>query len=126
MILVLIDASPVVRFWSALDHSDQCNLLGYVANVIASCADRMNEVDRIQLTENFGNNLIGYRTSECYTVQAYHAFARLCRGVGEEAPGAQQLLEFNRNLIEKSLKTTQNIILRPVDAISNIPLSQEK
>lgn len=51
----------MVRFWYALNVNDENNLVSYVAEVIARCADHMDEANRNQLIENFRAKLIEFR-----------------------------------------------------------------
>ncbi|VDM97448.1 unnamed protein product [Thelazia callipaeda] len=120
-----IDASLAVRFWYTLDHSMETNLCSYVAEVIASSADRISEKDRDELINNIGTKLNEFSVNEGHISHVYYAFARLCNGVSDESPGAKQLYEFNRVLIEKSLKLLHNTIFSSVDVTGEVQLSQE-
>ncbi|VDO35258.1 unnamed protein product, partial [Onchocerca flexuosa] len=120
-----IDVSPAIRFWYTLNESDGNNLVGYVAEVIARCADNINETSRNQLIDNFSTKLIEFSVNEGHIAHVYYAFARLCNGVGDDGKDTKQMLEFNCILMDKSLKILHNIIFRPNDASGEIPLSQE-
>ncbi|EFO23042.1 hypothetical protein LOAG_05445 [Loa loa] len=120
-----IDGSHAVRFWYTLNENDGSNLVGYVAEVIARCADRISETSRNQLIKNFGTKLTEFSVNEGHISHIYHAFARLCRGIGDDDTGAKQLFEFNRILIDKSLKILHDIIFRSIDSSSDAALPQE-
>ncbi|VDM19868.1 unnamed protein product, partial [Wuchereria bancrofti] len=120
-----IDGSQAVRFWYTLNESDESNLVGYVAEVIARCADRINEASRNQLIENFSTKLTEFSVNEGHIAHVYYAFARLCKGIGEDSTGAKQMLEFNRILMDKSLKILNNIIFHPISGSDEVPLTQE-
>uniref|UniRef100_A0A915PJQ2 Condensin complex subunit 1 C-terminal domain-containing protein n=1 Tax=Setaria digitata TaxID=48799 RepID=A0A915PJQ2_9BILA len=121
-----IDASPVIRFWYKLNESDESNLISYVAEVIGRCADHISEADRNQLIENIGIKLTRFSVNEGHIGHVYYAFARLYRGIGDDATGAKSLLEFNRILMDKSLKVLHSIIFCPIDTTGEVRLSQEK
>lgn len=53
--------SSAIRFWYTLNENDGNNLVGYIAEVIARCADDINETSRNQLIENFSTKLIEFR-----------------------------------------------------------------
>ncbi|VDK85594.1 unnamed protein product [Litomosoides sigmodontis] len=120
-----VDESEVVRFWYTLNGSEESNLVSYVAEVIARCADRINETSRNQLIEDFRAKLLEFSVDESHIAHVYYAFARLCKGVGDEGTGAEQFLEFNRILMDKSLKILHSIIFRPIHGSSEVALSQE-
>lgn len=67
-----------------------------------------------------------FSVNEGHIAHVYYAFARLCRGIGDDDTGANQLLEFNRILMDKSLKILHNTIFRPIDGSSEVALTQEK
>ncbi|KAL3990963.1 non-SMC mitotic condensation complex subunit 1 family protein [Acanthocheilonema viteae] len=120
-----INESEAIRFWYTLNESDESNLVSYVIEVIARCADRISETNRNQLIENLSAKLIEFSVNEGHIAHVYYAFARLCRGVGDNCIGAKQLLEFNHNLVDKSLKILHNIIFHPIDGSDQVSLSQE-
>ncbi|KAK6113390.1 non-SMC mitotic condensation complex subunit 1 family protein [Brugia pahangi] len=120
-----IDGSQAVRFWYTLNGSDESNVVGYVAEVIARCADRISEASRNQLIENFSTKLTEFGISEGHIAHVYYAFARLCNGIGDDSAGAKQMLEFNRNLMDKSLKILKNIIFHPISGSGEDLLTQE-
>ncbi|VDK63151.1 unnamed protein product [Onchocerca ochengi] len=120
-----IDVSSAIRFWYTLNENDGNNLVGYIAEVIARCADDINEISRNQLIENFSTKLIEFSVNESHITHVYYAFGRLCNGIGDDGKGTKQMLEFNCILMDKSLKILHSIIFRPNDASGEIPLSQE-
>uniref|UniRef100_A0A0R3RST7 Cnd1 domain-containing protein n=1 Tax=Elaeophora elaphi TaxID=1147741 RepID=A0A0R3RST7_9BILA len=119
-----IDESKAILFWYTLNESDESSLVSYVAEIIARCADRITETNRNQLIQNFSGKLIEFSVNEGHIAHVYYAFARLCRGIGDDCVSAEQLLEFNRILVDKSLKLLHNIIFRPIDG-SEVPVPEE-
>lgn len=69
---------------------------------------------------------LNFSISEGHIAHVYYAFARLCKGIGDDCIGAKQLLEFNRILVDKSLEILHSIIFHPVDGSGEVPSSLEK
>ncbi|KAH7723687.1 condensin-2 complex subunit D3-like protein [Aphelenchoides avenae] len=103
--------------WAEVDYGSEDKVVTHAAKFLANRCEKLRPEERADLERVLHDGLVNYKFNVQHISWVFYAYACLLNATGDEPPGLQRLIDFNKQLVERILRRIEASIYIDVTPI---------